>query len=139
MNMSATTAAPIRLAASVVSKCSFTEVARQYTPALLTNASIRPNSLSTLLAAALIDASSVTSSCKAEMVPLDPAVRTASRAADPFSLDRLAIITWYFEEAAVMTLAAARPIPEFAPVDQTCQGWRAEACPNGSTGNQDNC
>ena len=60
-----------------------------------------------LLTAAAMEDSSVTSSCMLDVVPLMPAAWMAEQAALPFSMERLAIMTWYFAEAEAMTLDAA--------------------------------
>ena len=49
----------------------------------------------------------MTSSCMLDVVPLMPAAWMAEQAALPFSMERLAIMTWYFAEAEAMTLDAA--------------------------------
>ena len=90
---SATRAAPMTLVLKVLSNLSFRVPALEYMPALFTNTSRRPCSLSICSAAAAIDDSSVTSSCMVDVLPLMPLAWMAELAALPFSKERLAIMT----------------------------------------------
>ena len=51
--------------------------------------------------------SSVTSSWMLDVVPLMPVAWISELAVLPLSAERLAIMTWYLEEAEAMTLDAA--------------------------------
>lgn len=88
---------------------------RLATPALFISTSRCPNLSCMLVAAALIDVSSVTSSCTADTFPVIPSCFSSPRACVPFSRDRQARITWNSWEACASTLAVARPMPELAP------------------------